>query len=61
MVISGAETAWVVPYEMAVVKAVQIYINQKYFMLYHTVLLLPLWKLGNVILKYILAYQSQSV
>jgi hypothetical protein len=58
MVISGAETARVVPNEMAIVKAIQIYINQKYFMLSsHCVIMFPLWKFGNVILKYILAYQ----
>ena len=39
MVISATETAWGVPHETAIVKAVQIYINQEYFVLYLAVLL----------------------
>jgi hypothetical protein len=50
MVISGAETAWAVPYEMAIVKAVQIYINQRYFMFYRAVLLC--FHYGNLVKSY---------
>lgn len=50
MVISGTETERVVPYEMAVVKAVQIYINQKYFVLYLAVLFC--FRYGNLVMSY---------